>query len=660
MTDHPAPPRTTAALGRGSGISLPLLITAAVAALVYGHFHDHFWYPPDDGAYAHVAERVLAGEVLQRDVQDLHLGSINFTNALALRLFGQRLVSLRYPLVAMGMLQALLICAMAHRSRWGWQAGLLLIALSTIQFLNPTAHWYCLFLTIVLVTWLDSTPRHVWWRAVVAGLLVGLIFGYRQLTGVLVGMGLVAAYLAEARHIVAARSAGSGAESNPTPLSQPVLIAASPLPASDAISTDAVSASRRGERDVLAGLPVPLLARLLCGVMAAGVLFQFARHADLWTLLVHVAPVLLVLAGIGLRTRCGNRAVVQFSLRVTAGFLLGLSPLVAYHLYHGSLADWWRDTIVVAQALPRMEFFDRVRFGGLLRDAVTIATQDRSPVTGAITLFWFVAVCLGPAVGFLLAGQLFGQARKSPTTAEDAAASSLPAIAVFYALVSLHFQIPIYLFYTAGLSGAGVLLLMGDRAVGRVRLGINVAIVLIAAIAIFYQAGQPTTRGWSGMVRGERRELVPLSDANIDQSTPGLDRIGLSIEPADWDQYAQLLDAINTSTTTDEAILALPGNPELYFLSGRRNLFPFYNAAFGLRSDADVAAARELIRRSRPALVFHRPEDKYNTPFVQSLVDLLADDYAPSPLRDGIRNYRLKSQGDGPSGEGDDGNDPRP
>ena len=68
-------------------------------AAVLGYYHDRFWWPPDEGLYAHVADRVARGEVLNRDVQNIHPGYHALANALWLVLFGDDLVSLRYPLV---------------------------------------------------------------------------------------------------------------------------------------------------------------------------------------------------------------------------------------------------------------------------------------------------------------------------------------------------------------------------------------------------------------------------------------------------------------------------------------------------------------------------------------------------------------------------------
>ena len=79
------------------------LLASAVAMLrhrllLYAYY-DKTWYPPDEGNYATVAERVLNGEVLNLQVQDIHPGYVTFVNAAALRIFGVDLLSLRYPLV---------------------------------------------------------------------------------------------------------------------------------------------------------------------------------------------------------------------------------------------------------------------------------------------------------------------------------------------------------------------------------------------------------------------------------------------------------------------------------------------------------------------------------------------------------------------------------
>jgi len=78
-----------------AAFSFQLVLTAAANAVLLWFFHNRFWYAPDEGNYAHVAQRVVSGEVLNLNVQDIHPGYINFVNAAALRVFGLDLLSLR-------------------------------------------------------------------------------------------------------------------------------------------------------------------------------------------------------------------------------------------------------------------------------------------------------------------------------------------------------------------------------------------------------------------------------------------------------------------------------------------------------------------------------------------------------------------------------------
>src|SRR5829696_2570637 len=135
-------------------------VAFAAAAMLY--VHDRQWNPYDDGMYVHVADRVARGEVLNRDIQDMHFGYINFANAFALKLFGDDVVSLRYPLVGMGVANAALaFLLLAGAGMAAATAGsLAMTALSYVQFVNPSAHWYVLFLTLLILASLAWLPRH--------------------------------------------------------------------------------------------------------------------------------------------------------------------------------------------------------------------------------------------------------------------------------------------------------------------------------------------------------------------------------------------------------------------------------------------------------------------------------------------------------------------
>ena len=63
-------------------------------------------------------------------------------------------------------------------------ASVSLTSLSLVQFLNPSPHWYSLFLFIVIVCALTWLPRDSRWRLEILGFFVITLFLVRQLTGV--------------------------------------------------------------------------------------------------------------------------------------------------------------------------------------------------------------------------------------------------------------------------------------------------------------------------------------------------------------------------------------------------------------------------------------------------------------------------------------------
>ena len=75
----------------------------------------------------------------------------------------------------------------------------------------------------------------------------------------------------------------------------------------------------------------------------------------------------------------------------------------------------------------------------------------------------------------------------------------------------------------------------------------------------------------------------------------------LRIDLDEGRRYAALVEMIRREVPADEAILAVPSNAELYFLSQRRNGFRFYNTALGVQSDAEVAAGEQAARSSTSA-----------------------------------------------------------
>jgi hypothetical protein len=550
-------------------------IAMLMSAFLLYAYYDKTWYPPDEGNYATVAERVLNGEVLNRQVQDIHPGYVTFVNAAALGIFGLDLLSLRYPLILASLVQAAAIL-LVFPPEARWRAAVAAVgatALGAIQFLNPTAHWPCLALTTVLVALLARTRRSVG-QLVAAGLLIGTIALFRQLTGFFVGLGALTYLIASLRD-------------------------------ADAAGSEAVLA-----RIVLATMIVSLSAYLIRATDVSGIA------------LFGVWPVAL-LARLLFRPQPANRAVVALIGWIAAGIALSATPLVAYHLLHGSLSGWANDVGPAAIALTRLEFFQRTNFGAVVAQSLRQMFSGSGVPAAVNGLYWVVLSILAVINGVLVHLLL----RRSTAIV----CSPLPVIAVFYAVVSAHFQIPLYLYFSVGLTLSSILWVAPAVSPGAARLS-SVGALGLASIAVIFHAGQPTSRGVHSVLLGDRYPAPKPS---------GLPHCSLKIDAEEAGTYRQLVDVITTHTREGESIFAVPSNAELYFLTQRRNPFRFYNTALGVRTDADLEEVRQVIRDRPPRVVTYNPHDKYNSPRSRQILEEVRAHYVLVGRVDPFEVYAL-------------------
>lgn len=558
-----------------------LFCVIGVHGLLLYFFYDRFWYPPDEGNYAHVAERLLNGEILNLHIQDIHAGYINFVNAAAFGLFGSDLVSLRYPLALISVAQAVLIFAYFQRQgrhKLGWVASLAMTALSVIQFLNPTSNWYSLFIAVIVVCSLEWIPREGRSRLLFVGFLLGILTLFRQLSGILLSIGVLAYLLYETR-------------------SQNV--------------------QARGR----------VLARAVIVVMGLGLGCYLFRTTDLTALVLFGFGPLALLVWLFAKTTTENREVIKIIMGLGVGGIVAALPLVLYHLFHNSLGPWLNDSVISAFSLTKLRFMDQQIYSKLATAGFTQLFRAGSIGEFLNGFYWLVVPLLAFLNGIAVLHTLSRRSELRPKS------YTLPILAVFYAVVSVHFQIPIYLYYTASLSVASLLWLI--PAESKLIYGAVPATLLLSGIAIYYHAAQPVT-GFKAFFEGKR---TVLTLSNEDTTLP---RSHLKIEPEDHQRYLELLRVIETETRPDETIFAFPSNAELYFLSGRKNPFRFYNTALGIRNERDFQQVRETIITNPPALVFYRPDDKYNTSYSHEIIKLVKERYELLREFSGFQIYRIQ------------------
>lgn len=538
------PALTAAGRQQGNNTAWAIASLALCAGLLV-YFHNRFWWPPDEGVYGYVAQRILAGDILNGNLQDLHAGYVGFLNAAALFLFGQDLVSLRYPLVAATLLQcSLAFLLLAPRSRvLAALAAVMVGATSFIQFLNPSANWYALTMAFVVAAVLTLCRRGSFKRDALVGALLATCFLLRQLSGVFLAIGALTWLLME---------------SSPT----------------------ATGRSR--------------IARALLAVMGLGLIYYLYRKGSFDSFLMFGIWPLALIGIASVRTRLADGAALRLLARMAAGGALAALPLLLYHLWHGSLYTWLQDTILAAVHLTQLDFFEQQRYWHLAVQA--IANLVTVPTAGSVvsSLFWLALLTAPAALGLRtlwLAASHDGPQSWHP----------LPIIATMFAMVSTHYEITIYLVFSSSLTLTALLLLGGSGRSARMILW--PAAVALSLVGVALHAGQPISRSIAGTIAGVR---VPL---DAPSALPGA---SLVIERLDQETYAKLLAFIDRNVAPGAPILALPVDPEIYFLSRRPAIYRFNSTAIGIRNDDELRTALQRFDQASPPIVIHNAEDKYN------------------------------------------------
>ncbi len=571
--------RESAARVTGGGAIWGILSLGVTAAILV-YFYDRTWWPPDEGVYGYVAQRILAGDVLNGNLQDLHAGYVNFLHAGALWLFGEDLVSLRYPLAALTVLQSALAfrLLLPRGALYAAIGSVALGALSFVLFLNPSANWYVLAVAFATVTLLAETAPGDSRREVAVGALLGLAFLLRQLSGVFLAIGVVTWLLAES--------------TSPSP----------------------------GKCRV---------ARALLGVMGLAVAVYLWRKGSVdGVVMFGTWP--LVLIGIAMvRTQLADARALALVARLALGAALAALPILGYHLAHGTLRGWIEDALLSALHLTTLDFIDRARYWHVALLATTNLAQVQDPVRIANSLYWLLLLSAPAALGLWLTIAM----RRGRL---EQAWHPLPVVAVFYALCSTHYEIPIYLQFTTGLGLIALMWLAGAEAKQRRLFGATA--LYVAVISVLFQAGQPVSRGLLGVVAGVTSPL---------DAPEGLPGARFAMERQDQATYLRLLALIEANSQAGEAILAVPFDPELYFLSHRRSPFRYYATMLGIRDDAALAEALLRLDESPPPIVIHRRDDKYNNWASDAMMAKVRDGYVQSERVGPFDVYLLPA---GPSG----------
>jgi len=177
---------------RGSSKKAFLILVWSVSVLYALGFYDRGWVPHDEGTIAQSAERVLAGELPHRDFDEIYTGGLTYLHALAFKVLGLNLISLRILLLCffIGFVPALYAIAVRLAPPIVAAAVTFLgVAWSVPNYFASVPSWYNLFFATfgILALIRHAETQHVGW------LFIAGLFGGCSLLAKITGVYYIAA-----------------------------------------------------------------------------------------------------------------------------------------------------------------------------------------------------------------------------------------------------------------------------------------------------------------------------------------------------------------------------------------------------------------------------------------------------------------------------------
>ncbi len=187
--------KSTARKNESWGVRVAVLTAVLVIAGIYTGLHiNKGWVPADDGSLSQSALRVMQGQLPHRDFGEIYTGGLSFIHALAFRVLGVNLMSLRICVFLFFLAWLPAVYYIASRFTSALAAGaitLLAVAWSYPNYPAAMPSWYNLFFATfgaaALLRYLDVRTRRWLFVAGVCGgvsILIKVIGAY-YIAGVL-------------------------------------------------------------------------------------------------------------------------------------------------------------------------------------------------------------------------------------------------------------------------------------------------------------------------------------------------------------------------------------------------------------------------------------------------------------------------------------------
>jgi hypothetical protein len=451
--------------------------------------------------------------------------------------------------------------------------------LTFIQFINPSANWYSLFVVCIIIFFIHTQKRFTPIALILLGLLLGLLFCIRQPSAIFAGMGILG-YL--------------------------------------------IYLHRLPEIDNRLSVYSTIIGQILIGSMITVVAIYLLTKTGFFVTVFWGLPIIGILYLQLRSTKIMNPTILRIIFYLSLGVVISIIPLVIYHLVNDSIIEWLNDSIFAAIGLTELPFMKSRHYEDMLAHSILNLFSFDFQLT--LNGFFWIFLLLNPTIlGIWLIHSL---------RLKNYHIRSIAYLPMFFVLVSGHYEIPIYLLFTSALTLSAIASQIQTLQTPSKHL-LNFGLLCLVFVGLIFHAGQPLSRGLIGTLDGKQ----------IAQSTQcSLQNCELLIEKEMNQTYESVLHLIHKNTHAEETILAIPFNPEFYFLSDRQPPVRFYNTAFGLKDKKDVEITFQQLISSKTKIIIYTVDDKYNTPLSKMLMEKINIKYNLIETVDRFQIYQLKDR----------------
>jgi hypothetical protein len=601
---------------RHRGLIVPVLLSVVVAVYLIP-FVNRGWIPHDEGLLAHSAERVLQGELPHRDFDDAYTGGLSLLHALAFKLFGMKLTSIRWVLFffAVAFVPSLYGIAVRALPRWlAVLAVLTCVVWSIPNYFAGLPSWYNLFFA-TFGTW--AMLRYVETRRLRCLVVAGVCGGLSLLIKI-VGLYFIAAALLFLVY--------------------------------DEQSLPLQSDGKTSNRSVGFLALIVFIATSFCGF----VLLLLRRDLGVMEILNYLAPCCLVAALlIGGEWRNGRGTFRERFARLCGRvfpFLAGVAAPVAVFLIpfmlSGSLSQLVHGVFVLPQ--QRMDFATvplpplntmlaviplaiiLVQYGSRGNAKLTIMTTVLRVVVITFLAFfvlfssdWYYSIWYSlrgaPVIVVCVASWMLMSRTDSngeETQPPPQVLYLLVVVAVMMSLIQYPFAGTVYFCYCAPLVIMAICYL-ASRRVRETRFSLACTLLFYFAFGLM-QLNQGYLTAPASLFPHDRIELE-------------LKRGGLHVMEPFKLNYERIIGLIQEHSAAGDFIYAAPDCPEVYFLSDRKNptrtMYDFFN-------DPRDRTFRvlQLLDERRVNVVVINLEPQFSEPFGEDLIGVIRSRY-PNMVR---------------------------